>query len=99
VVIRGDHNVIPPGRRSDSTRPETLGKRPIGKRDIVDISDEAKSHGLARGDRTRSSNLEKLESTALEVRTKIRERIRNGFYSREEVLNHVARKLLELFGI
>jgi len=98
LVIRGEHNVIPPGRGSEPTRPERLDQRKIKRRDVVDISTGARDPEVARSQQA-ETGLERLETTASRIRAEIRDRVRSGFYGSEEVISRVARRLLELFGL
>lgn len=101
MVIRGDHSVIPPisGSSDPACTSRTEGRRRAENEDVVEISDEAKQMNTGGSERLRQSqNARPMETGASRIRADISERIQNGFYDSEEVVNRVARKLLDLFG-
>jgi hypothetical protein len=102
LVIRGEHSVIPPaGKGADPCSRPQPGVRvgPRGK-DTLEISERSKHLNSEQtvdpgGVRQASS----MESGVSRIRAEIRHRVKSGFYDSEEVLNRVAQRLLDLFGL
>jgi hypothetical protein len=102
LKINGSHNALPPvGSGSDRS-----GSGPVRARhdrtqdDALEISGRAeptvdghlKLVGLTKAGSETGSPLD-------QVRTKLQERIRNGFYADDEVLGAIAGTMLDLFGL
>ncbi len=98
MVIGGNGNLIPPIGGSEPSKPERCCQSNVKKRDIVDISGDGRNE-IGKSGNAVGGDLKRLESGVTKIRAEIGERVRSGFYGTEEVINHVAKKLLELFGL
>jgi hypothetical protein len=101
-MIRGNHNVIPPVDRSrdPGSRERTERRRQTKTGDILEISGDAKQlNACKKGEARGAQPVDRLEKGVSRIRAEIQERIRTGFYESEEVLGHVARQILDLFGL
>ena len=101
MKIDGENNVIPPIRRNtDGPKPERTkahgDKRPD---DAVEISDRGKLANGRSGRPGVSDADGRMRLTIDQVRTRLQERIRSGFYDNDDILQSVAGDLLDLFGL
>jgi hypothetical protein len=91
--IQGDHHLVPPAdRHEDAERGgKAKGRQHANPKDTVDISDKAKRmHAEATG---------AARELSPQIKAEIQERIRSGFYDSDEVLNRVARRVVDLLGL
>lgn len=95
--IEGDHRIIPPvGNIDEADRQEDLteeGRARHQDQDVVEISDSAKHlHTQA----TCPDSSARADTDFSRRMIAIRERIRSGFYSSEEVLDQIAGRIIDL---
>lgn len=68
--------------------------------DVIEISDEAKHLNATKAGRSeRVLRTDKMDPGASRVRPDISDRVHSGFYDSEEVVDRVAGRLLDLFGL
>ena len=101
MKIDGEHSVIPPiGKRADRPEPESTkvrrGRLPA---DAVEISADGKAAPHASGCRDAADTEGRMRSTFNQIKASLHERINNGFYDSDDVLQGVAGKILDLFGL
>jgi hypothetical protein len=96
--IRGDSGVTPPLERKPGSEgvpgnPES-GKPDQGDR--VEISDTSRRLKANLSEKPAPSDAPNGEAALARKRAAVEERIASGFYNREEVINHIARRILDL---
>jgi hypothetical protein len=101
LVISGDHSVIPPviGKVDPGDRSGVDVRRKPKANDTLEVSRTARhlnADGTTGGAPTRGTP--DLKGGASKIRAEIQERIRNGFYEKDEVLSQIAERILDLFG-
>jgi hypothetical protein len=101
-MINGDHNVIPPvgGKTGGPEQGPAKARRETRPDDAVEISGRAKAAEQSHPGKPGASNTTgEMGATLSRVRTQLHERIKTGFYDSEEVLESIANKMLDLFGL
>jgi len=102
LKVSGDHNVIPPagGKAGGPERGSAKVRREVRPDDAVEISAKAKAATQSYVGKPGLNDTESEMSAALnQVRARLQERIRSGFYDSEEVLGSIANRMLDLFGL
>lgn len=102
MIINGNHTVIPPvgGKTGDPERGPAKVRREARPDDAVEISAKAKAATQSHVDKPGLNDTEnEMGATLNQVRAQLQERIRSGFYDREEVLGSIANRMLDLFGL
>ena len=101
MKIDGEHGIVPP-IESKTGRPEPEPAKVRRDRlpaDAVEISVEGKAATNPTGRPRAGDAGNRMKSGVTQVRTRLQERIRNGFYDGDDVLQSVAGKILDLFGL
>jgi hypothetical protein len=100
LKINGEHKVLSP-KSADAggsePRPDKVrrGARP---EDAVEISGSAR--GVDRLERpAQDAAANRMNATLSQVRARLQERIRTDFYNSEDILENIAGRMLDLFGL
>jgi hypothetical protein len=98
--IPGDFGVKPspdgkPGAEGAPKTPKS-GKPEPGDR--VEISDTSKRLRTGAGEQAKRAEAARSEDALSNKQATVEERIAAGFYNREEVINHIAKRILDLLG-
>jgi hypothetical protein len=96
--IQGEFGVTPPHERKPGSdglpgNPQS-GKPDQGDR--VEISDTSRRLRANLSEKPVSSDAPNCEAALARKRAAVEERIAGGFYNREEVIHHIARRILDL---
>ena len=84
-----------PGAEGTPDAPKS-GKPAPGDR--VEISGTSKHLRADPDEQAKRTDTPRPESMLSEKQATVQERIAGGFYNREEVINHIARRILDLLG-
>jgi anti-sigma28 factor (negative regulator of flagellin synthesis) len=98
--IPGDFGVKPPpdGKPgAESTRKTAKSARPETG-DRVELSEASKRLRARPADEAKPTDSPEPQDALSKKQATIQERIASGFYDREEVINHIAKRILDLLG-
>jgi len=84
-----------PGAEGTPDAPKS-GKPAPGDR--VEISKASKHLRADPDEQAKRTDMPRPEGTLSEKQATVQERIASGFYNREEVISHIARRILDLLG-
>jgi len=92
--------VKPPvdGKPGAEGAPRARKSGELGKGDHVEISDASKSLRAGSGEQPNCAGAPRSENELSKKQATVEERIASGFYNREEVINHIAKRILDLLG-
>jgi hypothetical protein len=78
----------------------TDSRRQTRGRDVIEISEQAKHLNAAKAGQSECADRAgKVDQGAFRIRADIGARVNSGFYNSEEVVEQVAGRLLDLFGV
>jgi hypothetical protein len=98
--IPGDFGVKPPieGKPGAQGAPKTPKSRRPTQGDRVEISDTSKSLRADTGEQAQRAEAPRSGDAPSKKQATVQDRIASGFYNREEVINHIAKRILDLLG-
>jgi hypothetical protein len=96
--IRGDSGVTPPPERKPASKgaPDVPQTDKADRGDRVDISEASRRLKADLTISPKSSDATRVADAPAGKRATVEERMASGFYNREEVINHIARRILDL---